>query len=100
MIKWAMRIRHYIDYTTGKPHIYKHSINENEVSEVLQNSGEDRPGIDGSRVAIGKTENGRYLRIIYVPDPEPGSIFVITGYILNGKAITAYRRRMKKRGKK
>ena len=74
-----MKIRYYIDYQTSEPHIHKHDINENEVSEILQNSGEDRPGVDGTRIAIGKTESGRYLRIIYIPDPEPDSIFVVTG---------------------
>lgn len=45
-------------------------------------SGEDRPGRKGSRVAIGQTRSGRYLRVIYVPDPEPDSVFVITAYEL------------------
>ena len=48
--------------------------------------------------ALGQTSSGRYLRIIYVPDPEPNSIFVITAYELTGKALTAYRRRRKKGG--
>lgn len=93
-----MKIRYYIDSTTGEAHIYKHNINKGEVSEILQNSGEDRPGIDGTRVAIGKTDAGRYLKVIYIPDPEPDSIFVITAYSLTAKTITAYRRRIKKRG--
>jgi hypothetical protein len=28
---------------------------------------EDRAGRDGSRIALGQTESGRYLRVIYVP---------------------------------
>ena len=32
---------------------------------------EDRPGREGSRVALGRTRAGRYLRVIYVPDPAP-----------------------------
>jgi len=84
----------------GLPHIYRHEVNEDEVEYVLQNPGEDRPGRDGSRVAIGQTRGGRYLRVIYVPDPEPDSVFVITAYELKGKPLTAYRRRRKqKRGK-
>jgi len=64
--------------------------------EVLQNPGEDRPGKEDSRVTIGKTTDGRYLRVIYVPDPEPDSLFVITAYELRGKPLKAYRRRRKK----
>jgi hypothetical protein len=48
-------------------------------------------------VAIGQTEAGRYLRVIYVPDPEPSSVFVITAYELRGKALAAYRRRRRRR---
>ena len=50
-----MRARYYIDHDTGRPHIYKHRVNESEVEYVLYNPGEDRPGASGSRVAIGKT---------------------------------------------
>ncbi len=48
-------------------------------------------------MAIGKTEDGRYLRVIYVPDPEPTSVFVITAYELQGKSLLAYRRRQRRR---
>jgi hypothetical protein len=48
-------------------------------------------------VAIGQTSAGRYLRVIYVPDPEPEGVFVITAYELTGGALTAYRRRRRKR---
>jgi hypothetical protein len=50
---------------------------------------EDRPGSDGSRVAIGQSRGGRYLRVIYVPDPLPKSVFVITAYDLQPKALRA-----------
>jgi hypothetical protein len=92
-----MNIRFYIDPETGLPHIYRHDINEDEVEDVLRHSGEDRPGREGSRVALGQTEAGRYLRVIYVPDPEPNSIFVITAYELKGKPLKAYRRRRRRR---
>ena len=64
---------------------------------MLENAGEDRPGRAGSRVAIGKTDAGRHLRVIYVPDPEPDSVFVITAYDLKGKALAAYRSRRRKK---
>ena len=49
------------------------------------------------RIVIGQAQNGRYLRVIYVPDPEPNSVFVITAYELRGKPLAAYRRRQRKR---
>jgi hypothetical protein len=63
----------------------------------LRRPGEDRPGREGARVAIGQTHAGRYLRVIYVPDPEPDSVFVITAYELKGKPLTAYRRRKRRK---
>ena len=92
-----MRVRFYIDSATGQPHLYGHQVNENEVLDVLEKPGEDRGGRDGSRVALGQTSTGRYLRVIYVPDPEPDSIFVITAYDLTGKALAAFRRRRRKK---
>ena len=94
-----VNIRFYIDPETRLPHIYNHDVRENEVEDVLQKSGEDRPGKENSRIAIGQTRGGRCLRVIYVPDPEPDSVFVITAYELAGKPLKAYRRRSRKRRK-
>ena len=94
-----MNIRFYIDPATDLPHIYGPKVEENETEEVLANPGEDRPGREGSRVAIGQTSSGRYIRVIYVPDPVPNSVFVITAYELKGKPLIAYRRRRKRRRK-
>lgn len=89
-------VRYYIDPRTEQPHIYNHNVAESEVEEVLEKSDEDRPGREGSRISIGRTSNGRRLRVIYVPDPMPASIFVITAYELVGKPLQAYRRRRRK----
>jgi hypothetical protein len=94
-----LRIRYYIDPETELPHIYRHDVSEQEVEEILRRPGEDRPGREGSRVAIGRTSDGRYLRVIYVPDPEPDSVFVITAYDLRGKPLIAYRRRHRRKRK-
>ena len=88
-----------MDPETGAPHINRHGVDESEVSDVLDGPGEDRPGGEGSRVAIGQTRVGRCLRVVYVPDPEPDSVFVITAYELRGKPLTAYKRR-RRRSKK
>ena len=60
-----MNIRYYMDPETDAPHLYKHGVSEEEVEEVLRRPGEDRPGIDDSRVAIGQALSGRYLKVIY-----------------------------------
>lgn len=93
-----MNARFYIDPETGQPHIYRHAATEAEVLEVLARPLEDRSGADGSRIALGQARSGRYPRVIYVPDPEPDSVFVITAYDLGPKAKHALRRRRKRKG--
>jgi hypothetical protein len=92
-----MNIRYCLDPTTGQPHILEHGVDEREVQDVLETPGEDRPGRDGSRIAVGQTRARRYLRVIYVPDPEPENVFVITAYELKGNPLLAYRRRRRRR---
>ena len=90
-------IRFYIDPETGYPHIHNHGVEEREAIEILQNPGEDRDGRENSRIAIGQTDSGRYLQVIYVPQSNPSEIFVITAYELNRAALVAFRRRMRRR---
>ena len=92
-----MELRFYFDPESGEPHIYKHEVSEREAEEVLRRPTEDRAGRDGARVAIGQTKAGRYLRVVYVPDPEPESLFVITAFDLGPKALRALNRRRKKK---
>ena len=92
-----MKIRFYIDPKTSMPHIHRHGVREDGAEDVLSNPGEDRPGKQGSRIAIGQALGGRYLGVIYVPDPDPESVFVITAYELKGKPLAAYRRRRRRR---
>ncbi|MEC4986062.1 MAG: DUF4258 domain-containing protein [Oscillatoria sp. PMC 1068.18] len=92
-----MNLRFYRDPQTDLPHIYQYNVAEKEVEDILRKPGEDRPGRDGSRVAIGQTQMGRYLRVIYVLDSERDSIFVITAYELTGKPLAAYRRRKRRK---
>jgi hypothetical protein len=94
-----MDIRFLVDQDTGLPHLYGHNVTEKEVEEALRNPGENRRGNEDSRVVIGQTNAGRYLRVIYVPDPDPNCIFVITAYDLRGKPLAAYRRRRRRRQK-
>lgn len=92
-----MRIRYHIDPETGEPHIYRHGVSEEEVEDVLRRPGEDRPGREDSRIAVGQTRDGRHLRVVYVADPEPDAVFVITAYDLRGKPLAAFRRRRRKK---
>jgi hypothetical protein len=90
-------IRFYKDSETDLPHIYRHEVTEQEVEEVLKRPIEDRIGREGARVAVGKTSSGRYLRVIYIPDLERDSLFVITAYELGPKARRALQRRRRKK---
>lgn len=92
-----MEVRYHLDPDTGQPHIYGHGVTEAEVEYVLRHPGEDRPGSDDSRHALGQTEAGRYLHVIFVPDEGAESVFVVTAYDLRGKPLQAYRRRQKRR---
>ena len=92
-----MKVRYYIDPQTDLPHIYGHDVSELEVEEVLERPAEDYLGNERSRVAIGSTSTGRTLRVIYVPGPEPNSVFVITSYDLRGKPLLAHRRRKRRK---
>jgi hypothetical protein len=63
-----MELRFWTDPETGMPHIYEHGVNEEEVQQVLNRSGEDFPGRDDSQIRLGQTSAGRYLQVVYVPD--------------------------------
>ena len=95
-----MRLRFFRDPETGLPHLRRHGVTEDEAEDVLLSPGEDRPGHDGARIAVGQTQGGRHLRVIYVPDAEPDGVFVITAYELTGKPLLAYRKRRRRGNKK
>lgn len=92
-----MEIRYYLEPDTGLPHVYKHGVTEDEVEWVLRSPMEVRPGSDDSKHALGKSEFGRYLRVIYVLDEDGIGLFVITAYPLEGKQLQAFRRRRRRK---
>lgn len=94
-----MELRFWNDPETGLPHIYGHGVTEEEVRQILARSGEDAPGNDDSRIRLGQTEAGRYLQVVYVPDPDGKSAFVVTAYDLTAKAKRAFRRRQRRKGR-
>jgi hypothetical protein len=94
-----MEIRYYRDPESGLLHIHGHGVTEAEVEWILGRPGEDGPCSDGSRQALGQTMDGRYLRVVYVPDKEGDGVFVVTAYPLAGKQLKAFRRRRRRRGR-
>ena len=92
-----VNVRYHIDPATGDPHIYEHGVSEQEVEDVLGRPDQDIRGREDSRISIGQTRDGRYLKVVYVPDPVPDSVFVITAYELGSKAKRAIRRKRRKK---
>ena len=92
-----MEIRYHRDPESGLPHIYSHGVTEAEAEWILAHPGEDEACSDDSRQALGQTAEGRYLRVIYVPDEEGDGVFVVTAYPLAGKQLKAFRRRQRRR---
>jgi hypothetical protein len=90
-------LRFYRDPETREPHVQEHGVSEDEVHQVLENPADEFGGRGDSRIALGQTENGRYLQVVYVPDPGRRSAFVVTAYDLRGKALAAYRRRRRRK---
>ncbi|MBX9626470.1 MAG: hypothetical protein K2X82_21900 [Gemmataceae bacterium] len=94
-----MDVRYYIDPAAGVPHIYGHGVTEAEVEWVLAGRGEEGPSAGGTRQKIGRTAAGRYLRVVFVPDGGGDGVFVVTAYPVAGRALKAYRRRKRRRGR-
>ena len=94
-----MELRFWCDEETGLPHMYDHGVREHEVHEVLSRRGDDMPGRNRSRIRFGQTDAGRYLEVIYVPDPVGDGIFVVTEYDMSGKMKRAFRRRHRRKKK-
>jgi len=94
-----MEVRYYRDPETGLPHIYDHGVTEAEAEWVLAHPGEDEVCSGDSRQALGQTQAGRYLRVVYVPDEAGDGVFVVTAYALAGSQLKAFRRRNRRRGR-
>ncbi len=92
-----MELRFKRDKEAGEPHIYGHGVSEAEVSQAIANRSESHIGRRGARIAIGRTDAGRTLRVIYVPDPGGASGYVVTAYDLPPKSAWSYRKRLRKK---
>src|SRR5439155_2095217 len=80
----------------NRPSAHNHGVTEEEVLQVLRKPGPVYRGDRNSRLKAGQTDAGRYLQVVYSPDPAGDSVFVITAYPLTGKALKAYRRRQRR----
>lgn len=87
-----MDLRFWNDPETGLPHIYDHGVTEDEVRQVLSHPGLNFSGERNSRTIMGQTTDGRHLKVVFVPDEDGASGFVVTAYELRGNALKAYRR--------
>ena len=94
-----MEVRDYRDPETGLPHIYGQGVTEAEAEWILAHPVEDNACSGDSRQALGKTVDGRFLRVPYLPDEEGDGVFVVTAYPLAGKQLKAFRRRQGRRGR-
>jgi uncharacterized DUF497 family protein len=65
-----MELKFFIDPETGQAHIYNHGVTEAEVRQVLARPGLALKGTESSRFALGQTEAGRYLKVVYAPRKE------------------------------
>lgn len=83
-----------MDQETGEPHFVRHGLSEQDVRDGPL---EDRPGQEGARTALGRNREGRYIRVVYVPDREPDSLFVITAYEIGPKSRLALLRRLRRK---
>lgn len=90
-------IRFYIDPHTDQPHIYNHGVTEDEVQEILHHPIREEPNRENSRIAVGRTHGGRFLKVIYSEDDDGVGVFVITAYDIRGNALRALRRHMRRR---
>jgi hypothetical protein len=69
------------------------------ITSPLIGRGDEFQGKRNARIRFGQTLAGRYLKVIFVPDLERDSIFVITAYDIRGKALKAFRRRKRRRSR-
>lgn len=89
----SIHYRFYSDPETERPHIESHGVAEQEAIDVIENPTQDFASDRGSRTALGKTRNGRYLQVVYKRDEADEGVFVITAFPLNNKRKRALRRR-------
>jgi len=94
-----MELRFWKDPETGLAHIYEHGVTEEEVRQVLSRPRLHLRGEGNSRSIMGQTSAGRHLKVVFVPDSDGASGFVVTAYELRGKGLRAYRRATRRKNR-
>ncbi|HEY1186558.1 MAG TPA: hypothetical protein VGE74_02825 [Gemmata sp.] len=98
-------MRFYREELWNRPTARVLAIHGNDVVEkhayaVLAHPGENLPGFDGCGMALGQImPRESYLRVLYVPDPDSGGVFVLTAMRLRGAVLRACRARQRTRGR-
>ena len=93
-----MHIRFYRDPATGEPST---TMMSQKMKSKMSSVAQVKTTWVGKGLVLPSVRHGlEVFRVIYVPDPEPDSIFVITAYELRGKPLTVYRRRQRRKGQR
>jgi uncharacterized DUF497 family protein len=79
----------------GSTHIHKHGVSEREAIRVFWGAKHRAPAKRGAKMALGQTDTGRFLKVIYKPIDR--GILIITAYDLRGKELKAFRRLVRRR---
>jgi len=72
-------------------HIARHGVRPEEVEEGFFGEPVLRKGRGGTRIALGRTDAGRLLTVIYVDRPG-GAVYVVTARDMDHKERRLYRR--------
>ena len=72
-------------------HIARHRVTPEEAEEAFQNEPLFLKGRGGTHVALGRTDAGRLLTVIYVVRPG-GRVYVVTARDMDRKERRRYRR--------
>jgi hypothetical protein len=88
-----MNLRFYIDPERDEPHFARHGVTAEEVREVLERPRARYRGSREALIVVGQSDEGRWLQVIFVEDPEPNSYFVITAYPPRPALVRAIRRK-------
>jgi len=92
-----VEVRFYLNPRTGEPHIFDHGVTESEANDVLDDPAEIRPARDGAMSALGRTRNGRLVRVVYRFNITDDSYLVITAFEPGPAAARAFRRRQRRK---
>lgn len=79
-----MRFEYYYDHAIGMTHIEKHGVSQAEIEEFFDECDYiERQRGDGSMIAMGKLNSGRYIEVAYRQNKN--AHFIITAYDIEDK---------------